>query len=361
MQPLFFGTAENGTPLGYVITGYVVDPALVQPVNRSSAAEFAFLSRGRVVTSTLPTSLWSEFTAEVSRRNGHTEAPSTVLLGPQQYLISLMDLSSASSSPLQLAVLKSFTHAERALRELNRLLISIGACALLAGTLLMLAISGFITGPLEQLTRSVQEYGRVAGVPVLPPRGTREVRVLRDAFLSMSDEIHDKNQALLESERLATIGRMVSSVLHDLRHYLAAVYANAEFLVSSRLSEAERLELFDEIRMAVHGTTDLIDSLLIFSRSNGATRRAPELLVGILDRALALHLRGIAPGPKTCWSHRDETTEAATMEPLGHAAAVASRCCCLSRGLCRTHERASNRVPEQDVLRLTAAVDKAQA
>ncbi len=202
--------------------------------------------------------------------------------------MSSVDLSGVASEPLQLVVPKSFQHADTALRELNRLLVIVGLCALLVGTLLMLSISGLITGPIEQLTRSVQQYGRSAGVPVLPLQGIREVRELREAFLAMSTETREKNQALLESERLATIGRMASSVSHDLRHYLAAVYANAEFLVSSRLSEAERADLFGEIRMAVHGTTDLIDSLLIFSRSDGAAYRTPELLVDILDRALTL-------------------------------------------------------------------------
>ena len=89
----------------------------------------------------------------------------------------------------------------------------------------------------------------------IPPHGTQEVRHLSTAFAGMMEEIKQKNRALLESERLATIGRMASSVSHDLRHYLAAIYANSEFLASGRLSEAERSEVFADVRAAVHGTT----------------------------------------------------------------------------------------------------------
>jgi len=85
------------------------------------------------------------------------------------------------------------------------------------------------------------------------PVATLEVRELSGVFERMRRETLDTNRALLESERLATIGRMASSVSHDLRHYLAAVYANAEFLSSPKLSDAERSELFAEIRMAVLG------------------------------------------------------------------------------------------------------------
>jgi signal transduction histidine kinase len=104
----------------------------------------------------------------------------------------------------------------------------------------------------------------------------------------MRNEIQQANRALLESERLATIGRMASSISHDLRHYLAAVYANAEFLASDRLSAKERAEIFADIRSAVHGTTDLIESLLIFSRTGAGVRKSPELMAPLLERAAAL-------------------------------------------------------------------------
>jgi signal transduction histidine kinase len=81
---------------------------------------------------------------------------------------------------------------------------------------------------------------------------------------------------------------MASSVSHDLRHYLAAVYANAEFLASPSLPSAERAELFEEIRLAVNGTTDLLDSLLIFSRTGTALQRVPTTMTSLVERALAL-------------------------------------------------------------------------
>jgi len=104
----------------------------------------------------------------------------------------------------------------------------------------------------------------------------------------MRDEIQQANRALVESERLATIGRMASSVSHDLRHYLAAVYANAEFLASDRLGTEERAEIFADIRAAVHGTTDMIESLLIFSRTGTSVRRVPEAMNALLERAVGL-------------------------------------------------------------------------
>ena len=72
---------------------------------------------------------------------------------------------------------------------------------------------------------------------------------------------------LLESEQLATIGRMASSISHDLRHSLAAIVANSEFLCDSHLTPAQREELYQEVRTGVNLMTDLIDSLLEFART----------------------------------------------------------------------------------------------
>jgi signal transduction histidine kinase len=73
-----------------------------------------------------------------------------------------------------------------------------------------------------------------------------------------------------------------------LRHYLASVYANSEFLASSPLSQQERAEILGDIRIAVHGTTELIESMLVFSRSGAAIRRSHELVTTLFERALTL-------------------------------------------------------------------------
>ena len=168
------------------------------------------------------------------------------------------------------------------------MVLSAGLFALLSGTILMIALSRLLTRPLEELSKSVIAFGVGDGEYRIPRYGTQEVRQLSTAFARMRDEINQANGALLESERLATIGRMASSVSHDLRHYLATIYANSEFLASNRLTERERAEIFSDIRLAVHGTTDMIESLLIFSRTGVHIKRSPISMVTLLDDAVAL-------------------------------------------------------------------------
>jgi signal transduction histidine kinase len=81
---------------------------------------------------------------------------------------------------------------------------------------------------------------------------------------------------------------MASSVSHDLRHYLAAVYANSEFLASGSLSEEDRNEILGEIRSAVNGTTELLESLMIFSRSGPGIRRSRYYLASIVEKVMGM-------------------------------------------------------------------------
>jgi signal transduction histidine kinase len=286
LLPLYFGSAENGTLLGYVVSGISIERT-VRQISAPTGVEAAFLSAGNVVTSTLAPSDQAAL-SNPRLLSATTQHPLQVELGSQRYLAATEDLTSVSTSPLQLVVLKSFDPAERWMKRMDRMVLSTGLLALISGTLLMIALARLLTRPLEELSESVRAFGMGDSHYRVPSHGPREVRQLSDAFAGMRDEIQQAHQALLESERLATIGRMASSVSHDLRHYLAAVYANAEFLATGRLSEAERNEIFGDIRAAVLGTTDMIESLLILSRTGANTRRSSEPMALLLERTVAI-------------------------------------------------------------------------
>ncbi len=91
---------------------------------------------------------------------------------------------------------------------------------------------------------------------------------------------------LLESEQLATIGRMASSISHDLRHSLAAIVANSEFLCDSHLTPVQREELYQEVRTGVNLMTDLIDSLLEFARTRESLNPAYGNVSETIQRAV---------------------------------------------------------------------------
>jgi signal transduction histidine kinase len=178
-----------------------------------------------------------------------------------------LNLSGQQQTPVRLTVLGSYDQAAKFLDNLNRLLLLLGLTAVVIGSGLVFVISHTFTRPLASLVEGVRALEHGDFYHPLDPRGSDEVAELTSAFDRMRASLLKTQQALLESEQLATIGRMASSISHDLRHSLAAVVANSEFLCDGRLTSAQREELYQEVRTGVNQMTDLIDSLLEFART----------------------------------------------------------------------------------------------
>ncbi len=86
---------------------------------------------------------------------------------------------------------------------------------------------------------------------------------------------------------------MASSISHDLRHQLTAVVANAEFLSERNHDPEQSEELYQEIRDAVGRMTELIDSLLEFSK----TRDALSPSFGSVEETMQRAIRSVQRHP----------------------------------------------------------------
>ena len=264
-----------------MITGYAIDAQQLRRLANASGLQVVFLSGQETLASTLSDGQ----TLPAGLQRGIQPAPERVTLAAEPFAAVARDLSPVSTSPLRLLLLRSLLQDEAQTREIDRLLALIAVCTGIAGAGLMLLVAHGLTLSLRALARGVEAFGLGDSGIRLPQGGPREVRQLSGAFAAMRQQIEDTNRALLEAERLATIGSMARSVSHDLRHYLSAVYANAEFLATTELTAAERNDFLEEIRLAVLGTTDMIDSLILFSRTGQTGQRRLQDLDPILRRA----------------------------------------------------------------------------
>src|SRR5665213_3043396 len=232
-QPLIFGSAEKGTPLGFLAVGDAIDENVARQVSQAAEAEVAFSVGGSIVATTLSPQLQQELHSQFSQLY-HSSGEPTIKLGSQKYLATAVPLagpeSSQSSDAPQLIVLKSFRQGQALARRVNRWVAFLGLLALCAGAAILLSISRSITRPLAGLVEGARALGEGDYTYRIGDDGAEEVRELGRAFERMRVELQRTQKDLLASERLATIGRMASSISHDLRHYLSAMYANAEFM-----------------------------------------------------------------------------------------------------------------------------------
>ena len=286
VRPIYFGSREENRRLGYLAIGYEISAQLAQETSRLAGSQVAFLYGNLVARSTLSRNQESELLQNVHNAASSGDGMQEIQLGDERFLSTSVDLNPGSSPPVQLNVLKSYDQATAFLNQLNRLLLGLGLVAVLGGSILVFAISHTFTRPLSALVSGVRALEKGDFDYPLEARGQDEVAEVTTAFSRMRETLQNTQRELLETERLATIGRMASSISHDLRHSLAAVVANAEFLAETHLDTHQREELYREVRLAVDQMTEMLESLLEFSRTRDTLRPSFGNLQEPLDRAL---------------------------------------------------------------------------
>jgi len=286
IQPLFFGPPANDSQLGYVMIGYAIDDQVARQVSEAAAAEVAFMVDGNISATTLPVARLADLRSQWQALDLVSGAPLRIQLDREAYMVAATGLPVAGQGKVRLVVLKSYDRASEYLRRVNRWVVALGVSALLIGLLLATAISRTITRPLEALAAGARALGQGDFDYRLSTDGALEVRELAQAFDRMREELKSTHEKLIESDRLATIGRMASSVSHDLRHHLSAIYANAEFMSLAKTGNDERLELLVEVREGVQGMTDLIESLLLFSQTGQTLHLVCESISQLIERTI---------------------------------------------------------------------------
>jgi len=290
IQPLLFGRPETNSRLGFVATGYEVDQRVAREVSEAAAADVTFMVGNRIVVSTLTTDLQQQLSAQAEPLLRTPSKNGDLLLGNKHFLFAAVPLGPATRGHrnAQIVVLKSFEQASAVTQRVNQWVLTLALLAALAGTAMLFLISRTFTRPISTLVEGTRALALGNFDYQISEGGGKEIRELSRAFERMRIELRQTQNDLLDSERLATIGRMASSISHDLRHYLSAMYANAEFLSDGRLPQPEREELLLEVKTAVHGMTDLLDSLLLFTQTGRALRPAHVSLTALAQNAVRL-------------------------------------------------------------------------
>ncbi len=287
LQPIYFGSPADNMMLGVLALGYEIDDGVAGEVSRIASSHVAFRYGKTIVVSTISPSQQAALaqTSE-SLPSRLPLQPQEVQLGDERFLATSVELAPGGTPPVSLTVLESYDQAIAFLRSLNRLLLGVGLAAVLAGSALVFLISHTFTQPLGNLVAGVRALGKGDFTYPLESRSGDEVAELTQAFDRMRRNLQKTQQELLHSERLATIGRMASSISHDLRHPLTAILAYAEFLAESHLPEQQRKDLYQEIRLAVNRMADLISSLLEFSKAREGLRPVYGSLEETVRRAI---------------------------------------------------------------------------
>jgi signal transduction histidine kinase len=294
VEPIYRGSRTDGTLLGFLVIGYEINDRLAAEVSKVAGSQVAFSSGNELLATTLsPAQAHGGGIQSLIAGSVHDD-PRDIEIGSERFLATSLLLSGSGSTPVRLSVLGSYDQATKFVDQLNRYLLLLGLAAILVGSGLVFFVSHTFTRPLGSLVAGVRALEGGDFHHPLDSRGGDEVAELTGAFDRMRSSLLKSQRDLLESEQLATIGRMASSISHDLRHSLAAIVANSEFLCDSHLTAVQREELYQEVRTGVNLMTDLIDSLLEFARTRESLSPAVANVSETIHRsvlAVRLHPR----------------------------------------------------------------------
>jgi signal transduction histidine kinase len=271
IRPITAGSGSDVKQLGTVAVGYQIDSTVAEQLALVSGGKIALLSGGKIIASTLSPREESELQDHPAQYAALMDSGThEVNLASESYEVATVSLHADPRTPVQCYVLIPLRRPMEFIGKLDRTILALGISALLCATLLLSFVAGTITRPLDNLLAGVRALAGGDYGFSITPRGSSEVVELGTAFSKMRGELLDSQRRQIETEQVAALGRAASSISHDLRHSLAAVVANAEFLYEAETLKLDRHEIFEEIKVASEQMTELLDSLRELSREKRA-------------------------------------------------------------------------------------------
>ena len=304
LSPITMGT-EPMKQLGMLAVGYEVDSRMADQLKMVAGAQIVLSTPDDVVASTFPSAQEGELQKWIATQ-GSIAAGGTqeIALSSGQYEVASVLINGQAPVPIRCYVLMSLDRSNAFLAELNKTIFILGISAVVLATILVGFVARTITRPLENLVSGVRALTAGDYTYSIQPRGSSEVAELTTAFSVMRGEILASHEQRIATERITAVGRAASSISHDLRHYLAAIIANAEFLFDMPQDSPDRQEIHDEIKMASGQMTDLLDSLRELVRGDRAI--SPEQAA--LDQVVRRGATSVLARPE--WRHRHISIQA---------------------------------------------------
>jgi signal transduction histidine kinase len=311
LRPILSGTGNNSKVLGYVAIGYETNSKIVEQLGLAAGNKIVLLAGSRIIASSFSpqevTALQGQiFAGEIVPGASTSE----VVLNQDTYRVEKIALQANPPSPVQCFVFISLSRPMSFIRRVNRTILIVGLTAILLVSLLLRFVSQTITHPLDNLVAGVRALAAGDYSYSITPSGSSESVELAESFSKMRGELLAFQRKQIDTERVAAVGRAANSISHDLRHYLAALVANAEFLYEAEKLRLDRDEVFKEIQTASEQMTDLLDSLRDLARENSnispvsasldeSARRAIEAVRGrpeMRERTISIHRSGDMAG-----------------------------------------------------------------
>lgn len=112
---------------------------------------------------------------------------------------------------------------------------------------------------------------------------------LRAEVGRLNQELHQANEALQRSRRLAALGEMAAGISHEIRNPLGSIRLYANMLCEDLAEMPEQRKIVDKIGRAVRGLDEIVGDVLTFAREM-KTHWQPCQMAELIDQSLDMCL-----------------------------------------------------------------------
>jgi len=288
VTPVYVQTDGAMELLKVLVTGFPVEDGVVKDLKaQTGGSDFVFLEGTRPVATTLSTENTARIAVQYKRGKGLTHLD----LGDREYAVLGTPLRNlAGTQGGDLLIVHNFDAIRR---DIDSLRVKLGLTWLVA-TLAGLGITVFLARralkPIEELDQAAARITEQKYEARVTEGDDDELGRLARTFNAMCRSIQDAREELIQHEQIATIGRLSSSIVHDLRNPLASIYGGAEMMIDGELNPVQMRRIAGNIYRSSRVIKDMLQQLVDVSRGRTQSPevcRLSELVEAAVDTQIS--------------------------------------------------------------------------
>ena len=271
VTPVYVSTGETEGLLNVLVAGIAVDPDhVIDLKSATGGSDFVFVTNGRIAASTLPADVSTSLVAPAD--SGLRE------LAGVDYFSSSFPLADLAGRQVgKLVILRSFEAAQARIQAVRWRLVALWIAAVVFGLYGTYLLTRQLMHPLQQLDTAAAEISRGNYQVQVPVEGSGEIASLTESFNTMSRSLVKAREDLIRQERIATISRLSTSIIHDLRNPLAAIYGGSEMLVDHEMAPNQVQRLASNIYKASRQIQSMLQELADATKGRTQARETCNL------------------------------------------------------------------------------------
>ena len=269
VTPVYVDTGVGKGLLDVLITGFEVDQAFLHSLKLASGgSDLIFTQSGKPLASTLQSvSAMREIGAACSA-SATAATPTRIMALDTTYLALVQPLPTlVPQERAELCIVRSLTNAEKSVGELLQQLSNVWGAGFAAALVCIFISVRRMMRPIAALDRAAAEISGGNYATRVLVQNEDELGRLGTSFNLMCASLESARDELIRHERLNSVARLATFVVHDLRNPLAAIYAGAEMLVDSELPANQVKRLARNMYQASRGVMEILQELLSAARN----------------------------------------------------------------------------------------------